>query len=113
VSTVEPKIRKSMAEDLPIELNDVGATPFMIGMAALAVRLRRIGLQSVKSFVQPAVGRYFLVAIETKPCLCRTRKWRMAIGTFFLELCMPFNERARHDQLFQYVLGGGRPIRPD
>ena len=70
MGAIEPKIRKGMVEGLPIELNDVGATSFVIGMAALAVRLHGIGVQPVESFVKPAIGRRLLMAIETKPCLC-------------------------------------------
>jgi hypothetical protein len=113
MGAIEPKIRKGMVEGLPIELNDVGATSFVIGMAALAVRLRRIGVQSMESFVQPAIGRRLLMAIETKPCLGGARKRCMAIGAFFFELGMPFDDGARHDQLFQYVLGGGGAMRCD
>ena len=107
VGSIEPKIREGMIEGLPIKLNDVGATSFVIGMAALAVRFSRIGMQSVVSFLQPTIGRRFFMAIKAKPGLGGARKRRMAIGAFFFELGMAFDNRPRHNQLFQYVLGGG------
>jgi hypothetical protein len=58
------EIRKGVIECLAIELNDVGISPFVIGMTVSALLLRCIWLSSVKSIVCQSIGSDFLVACQ-------------------------------------------------
>ena len=61
----------------------------------------------MESLALPSIGGDFLVAIDAKSRLSSTRKRLMAIAAFCLELGMPFDKRAWHDELFQQILGAG------
>ena len=67
----------------------------------------------MESLPLPAIGGDFLVAIDAKPRLSSTRKRLMAIAAFCLELGMPFDKRAWHDELFQQILSGDAAGRSD
>jgi hypothetical protein len=50
VTALEVEIRSRVVEGLPVELNDVGAPPFVIGVAELAFLVQSIGVAAVKAF---------------------------------------------------------------
>lgn len=64
VSVPKCEIRRSVVEYLAVEQDDVGISPFVIGVTAGAFLFRCIGLTSVKSLDQLTVGGNLFVACQ-------------------------------------------------
>ena len=100
----EGEVRHGVVECFPIELNDIGVSAFVVGVARPAFLFRRIELTSVESPAGRAIRRDVLMTIETLVGLGLARKRRMTGKAVRLELGMPVNERPRHDEPLQYIL---------
>ena len=107
VAAVELKIRESVIERLPVELNDVGSPAFVIGMALLALRFRSIVTLSMQAASKLPVLGDVLVAGKAEARLRGFRESFMAVRAVVFELCVAFDERTRHDELLEYVLSRG------
>jgi hypothetical protein len=66
VRIAQLKIRKGVIESLAIELNDVGLSPLVIGMAVGALLLDRIRLPSMKSLMSEPIRSDFLMACQAE-----------------------------------------------
>ena len=66
---IQPIIRIFMLEYVSVELNDISAAPFVVGVAVVAVLFRRFRMSPVKTASRRAVRGRILVAIETQPRL--------------------------------------------
>jgi hypothetical protein len=104
VGTLQAEIRNCVVEGLAIELHDVGASAFVVGMADPAFLLRRIELVTVKAPAGQPIRRNLLVTFEALASLRLPRECRVAAEALLLELGVPFDERTRHDQPLQHVL---------
>jgi hypothetical protein len=98
------EIRERVIERLPVQLDDIGLAPLVIGMAMVAVLVYCLGLTPVKSFARPAVVGRFLVASEAEPTLRPACERCVTVAAILFELRVPGNDRSRHDQLFEQVL---------
>jgi hypothetical protein len=98
------EIGERMVERLAIELDDVELAPFVVGVAELAVGLRRFRVAAMEPALASPISRDLLVARKAKPSLRLTRKRLVTAVAVLFELCVPGDQRPRHDQLFEYAL---------
>lgn len=69
VGIAKRKIGEVVIERLAVELDDIGAPSFMIGMTEGAFARGCVGMTAMKAFSGSAVSRNLLVTIEAKPHL--------------------------------------------
>jgi hypothetical protein len=101
VSLPKLEIRKCVIERLAVQLDDVGISPLVIGVAMVAFLFRRLRLTSVKSLTDRKIGSNFLVARQAEPTLRPSRK-RLVTGTALrLKFGMSGHDRTRHDKLLE------------
>src|SRR5262245_13835662 len=106
VCALDLEVRRSVIERLSIELDDVGTSPLVLGVAVPAIPAQGIGLAPVKSFPLLAVCCNVLVVVasEAKTSLRLPGKRFMAAAALLLELGMSGNQRAGHYQRLEDVL---------
>jgi hypothetical protein len=90
--TLEVEIRDCVIECFPIELDDVGRSPLVIGMTMVAFLCPRVGLTPVEPFSQPAIRSDFLVACEAKRRLRLSGKRLVTVEAVLFELGMSIDE---------------------
>ena len=69
VCVPEPEIRERMIEGLAVELDDVGISSPVVGMAMVAFLFCGIRLAPVKSLTRRTIRGNFLMAVEAEPRL--------------------------------------------
>ena len=104
VGTHQCEVGERMVEGLAIELNNVELTPFVLGVARLALPFRCFGVAPVESTRGLPVCSNRLVAGQAKPGLRLARKGLVTVVAVLFQLCMSADERTRHDELFEYTL---------
>jgi len=65
VGIPQRKVRKGVVKCFAVELDDVGISPFVIGVTTSAVLFGRICLAPVKPFTRRTIRANFLVACQT------------------------------------------------
>ena len=101
VSVAQLEIRKSVIEGFAIELDDIGVSPLVIGVAMGAVLLCCIRLSPVESLTcQPISGGFFM-ACQAESRLRFSRERLVAVAAVLLEFGVSVDDRARDDKLFK------------
>jgi hypothetical protein len=98
VRALQLEVRERVVEGLPVELDDVGVSPFVIGVAVPAILFRRIGLTSVQSPAGQPIPRDLLMAGQAQIALGLSRERHVALEAALLQLDVAFDERSRHDE---------------
>ena len=93
-----------MVEDLAVELDDVERAPLVLGVAGLALALRRFGMAAMEAARALPICGDRLVARQAKPGLRLTRKGLVTAVAVLFQLRVPVDERSRHHQLFEEAL---------
>jgi hypothetical protein len=101
VSIAEFEVRECVVECFAIKLNNVGGSPFVVGMAVSAVLFSRIRLPSVKLLAFLTIDGNVFVTRETQARLRFSREWFVAVATILLELRMSVDHRPRNDEPFE------------
>jgi hypothetical protein len=95
------KIRKGMVERLAVQLDDVGVSSLVVGMAMIAFAFRGIRLAPMKSLAGRTIGGHFLVTCKAEPRLGSSREGLVATAALLLELGMSVNYWPRHNELLE------------
>jgi hypothetical protein len=95
------EIRKGMVERLAVQLDNVGVSSLVIGMAMIAFAFCGIRLAPMKSLASRTIGGHFLVTCKAEPRLGSSREGLMATAALLLELGMSFNDWPRHNELLE------------
>ena len=93
--TPELEVRGCVIECFPIELNDIGRSPLVIGMTMVAFLCHRIGLTPMEPSSEPAVRSDFFVACEAKRRLRLAGKRLVTVEAVLFELGMSIDEWPR------------------
>jgi hypothetical protein len=104
VRVPELEVRECVIESLMVQLDDIGISSFVIGVALVAFLRGRDGVPSMKPPPRRAIGCNLFVACKAKPRLRFSRKWRVAVAALLFKLRMSAYERARRDKSLEYVL---------
>ncbi|WP_315811427.1 hypothetical protein [Bradyrhizobium sp. SZCCHNR2028] len=100
----QPVVRHVVVECFLVELDDVGSTPFVVGVTLPAFLGQRRLLASMQALMLPAIDCNLLVAIEAEARLRLPREGFVALSAFAFELGMLLGQRARHNQFFKQRL---------
>ena len=95
------KVRLTVIKGIRIEMDDVGVTPYMVGMAGLARQLFDIFNSAMESLLFLDISRDLLVTIEAKMFLGVLAERFMAFFALSLIFGVGFDYLARHDQGFK------------
>lgn len=99
--SLEQIVREFMLESLAIEHGDLGVPADVIGMADLAWLALDLRGAAMKSERAVDIGVHLDMAFEAKRRLRALLEGRMAAVARRLELRVPLDEFARHDELFE------------
>ncbi|MEQ1611508.1 MAG: hypothetical protein ABL904_02050 [Hyphomicrobiaceae bacterium] len=98
------EIGRRVIERLAVQLNDVDATSFVIGVAVTAILYGRGHMPAVKPQLLLSVAIDLFVAIETEPRLRLPHERLVARHAVLFQLGVPLDQRPGHHQLFEKVL---------
>jgi hypothetical protein len=104
VCLAENKICERVVEGFTVEQHDIGLSPLVIGMTMIAVLLRSLRPQPMKSFHRRPVRSDFLVTGKAEPTLRPSREWLVTVAALLLELDMSGDDRPCYDKLLEYSL---------
>lgn len=96
VCTAQNEIRQGVVECCFVEIDNIHIPAFMVSVATRAVRSLRRGEATVKACVIGEVAPDFRMACDTQFALRPIRQWLVAIFTFFFQIGVTGNDRARH-----------------
>ena len=98
VSALELEVCERVVECFPVELDDVGASPLVVGVTMPAIAFRRVGMTPMESPGLRAVGRDDLVTRQAKTRLRLPRERLVALPAFLFELGVSLDQGPRHHQ---------------
>ena len=108
VLAFEFKIGSGMVERVAIEIEDIGITAFMIGVALLA-RQRGLMLElAVKAAFIGNIGRYHIVALHAQLILRLLGERSVTLVAIVLQFRMPLDQFSGHQQRFEIDIVGTR-----
>jgi hypothetical protein len=101
VGITQLEIRKGVVEGFAIELDDVGVSSFVIGVAVSAFLLRRIRLPRVESPTCQSIRCNFFVTCQAESRLRFSRERLVTVAAVLLEFGVSFDDRAWNDKPFK------------
>lgn len=102
MAAAQRKVGSVVIERRTIQTHDVGVAPLMLRVTGLAEQLRLVfGDAPMETRQRRHVGTDFLVTIHTERRLLGSYERAMAVRTLVLEICVPADDRAGHDQSLQ------------
>ncbi len=104
MSALEFKIGFFVIERARIEPCNVGVSPLVFRMAMAACAIFCNLIFAMEALPCLAVGTHFVMAIQAQSCLRLALEGGMALVATFPIFLMPFDQRARHHQLFKNIL---------
>ena len=104
VRAIENEISERMVEQLGVQSHDVGCSPLVLGVTALAGP-QRLEPAMKSSLFSEIVGD-LLVAVDAQHILFARIEVRMAVAAVVFEFSMAFDNRSRHHQSLQVCRPG-------
>jgi hypothetical protein len=101
VRVAKLEIRKCVIECFAVQLDDVGISPFVIGMTMVAFLFRGVRLTPVKSLTRRTVRSNFFVARQAESSLRPSRERLVTVAALLLKFGMSVDDRPGHDKLFE------------
>src|SRR5262245_51590499 len=98
-----------MVERLAVELDDIGVSTLVVGMAMIAFAISGLRLKPVKSATRQAVDGGILVACEAKAGLRASRERQVTVVALLLEFGVARDQRSGDDEPLEQVLRARRP----
>jgi hypothetical protein len=113
VRAPELKAGECVIERLMVQLDNIGISSFVVGVALVAVLRSRDGVTSVKSLPRRTISCNLFVARKAKPRLRVSREWSVAVAALLFKLRMSAYERTWCNKPLEYVLRSGNRYRDD
>ena len=92
-------------ERFAVELDDVGAAAFVIGVAVPAIAGHRVAVATVKAACLGAIDRHLLVTVEAQFRLRLARERLVTLAAVRLQLGMALDQGAGHHEFLKNRLG--------